>query len=335
MADILELDIAEGSCIRLLLEGSGTLGKLLGLFIFNVGIVLAFTIYACWYCRRLSTDVKSVKPVLPSLSKMKGGCFGAPAIPCCDCTIPGYTKPEEYFITWFWTDCIYTWPWCPREGEPKLTRTDRFVVTLMVMLTDLAVFLLCTYGIGRFWVALGGDDSTFEKADTLLVAASAGNVNAIHTFQMNATNSTNVTNYSGNVSGTTQSWDEQQRRQAIEFIGLAMVILVMSIVCVIEDLMMFILTLVFGIVHRLRSIHRWVGVLTLGASSWYSPPTPPLPPLHKVLYRTIWYCMVLSGSCVFQLLTLGMLSLPHSWMLIILLLNAFVLAKTSCNGCAY
>lgn len=51
-------------------------------------------------------------------------------------------QPEEYLGTWYWNCCVFTWPSHPREGEPKLTMTDRRSIAMVSFMVNLLFYLL-------------------------------------------------------------------------------------------------------------------------------------------------------------------------------------------------
>ena len=169
---MLGLEIYAGACLDF--SGSSSTSRVLALFIPMLISMLSILIYVLWYCIASSTDTEPMEPKTPSLAKKTGACIGSPKF-CCSCSMPCYEKPEEYFTTWLLTDFLLTWPWNPRAGDRRITKTDRFVVMLMIILTDLVIFLFCSYGIGKFYTAATGEESeALSAADTSLVRQPLG-----------------------------------------------------------------------------------------------------------------------------------------------------------------
>jgi hypothetical protein len=129
-----------------------------------------------WYCWSSNKDKEPMEPKQPSLKKKIGGCIGSPNF-CCGCALPCFSKPEEYFTTWILNDYIITWPWHPREGEAVITSTDRVVVAFMIITTDVVIFLLCSYGIGKFYTAATGEEAgVIGSADSSLVVTNPAHI---------------------------------------------------------------------------------------------------------------------------------------------------------------
>ena len=164
---MLGMEVYAGACLEFSESSHGA--KLLALAIPMFLIMMTVLGYVLWYCIASSADTEPMEPKTPSLARKTGACIGSPKF-CCGCNLPCYEKPEEYATTWLLTDFLLTWPWNPRAGDRRITRTDRFVVMLMIILTDLVIFLFCSYGIGKFYTAATGEKSeALSTADTSLV----------------------------------------------------------------------------------------------------------------------------------------------------------------------
>ena len=258
-------------------------------------MTVPWVVFTCWYCNRLSVDTvrcrlqapralelaqpevlgaecltvlrllqEVLEPISPDLSRpSRILCFTAPTMcSCLDGMLPClYSKPEEYIGTWFWTDFIYTWPNHPRSGEPKLTKTDRKVIMILVVFTDVCLFLICSYGLTRFL----GDDNPASDMDSMIVSTAAGEVNVTLAHELNATSTI------ANVSTTSFDMDVQAEAtaRAQEHIGFLVVCLVTTIVVMVETLVHWLLKLVFGIVQQFKKIYTGLGVVTIAATSLY------------------------------------------------------------------
>ena len=208
---------------------------------------------------RLSQEV--LEPISPDLSRpSRILCFSAPTMcSCLDGMLPClYSKPEEYIGSWFWTDFIYTWPNHPRSGEPKLTKTDRKVIMILVIFTDVCLFLICSYGLTRFL----GDDNPVDDMDSIIVSSSAGEVG-------NVTLGLNTTVVETNVTTTSFDVEKEASSRAQEHIGFLVVCLVTTIVVMVETLIHWLLKLVFGLVQQFKKIYNGLGVVTIAATSLY------------------------------------------------------------------
>jgi hypothetical protein len=75
----------------------------------------------------------------------------------------------------FWTDLIYSWPWHPRDGDKLLTRTDRVVVTIIVICTDLTMFLVISYGLANLASSVGVESDAVNVVDSGIAASSCAN----------------------------------------------------------------------------------------------------------------------------------------------------------------
>ena len=185
---------------------------------------------------------------------------------CFDGMLPClYSKPEEYIGTWFWTDFIYTWPNHPRAGEPKLTKTDRKVIMILVVFTDICMFLICSYGLTRFL----GDASPVGDMDSVIVSTASGDVGNV-TLGLNgtATNATAAVAPAG-VANVGASVEAEASAQAQEHIGFLVVCLVTTIVVMIETLIHFLLKLVFGLVQQFKKLYNGLGVVTVAVTCLY------------------------------------------------------------------
>ncbi len=209
----------------------------------------------------LSQEV--LEPISPDLSRpSRILCFTAPTMcKCLDGMLPClYSKPEEYIGTWFWTDFIYTWPNHPRSGEPKLTKTDRQVIMVLVVFTDICLFLICSYGLTRFL----GDDNPVGDMDSAIVSTAAGDVGNV-TLGLNTT-ATNTTTAGLSVSVDVEA---EATARAQEHIGFLVVCLVTTVVVMVETLIHWVLKLVFGLVQQFKKIYNGLGVVTIAATSLY------------------------------------------------------------------
>lgn len=216
--------------------------KALGTIIPFAAFFCPFITFAYFYCKRLGTDKETVEPIEPDLSK--GGM--SPTLCCGDgmgsCI---FTKPEEYFESWFWTQVIYTWPNTPRGGEPKLTRTDRITVAILVVVTDLVLYLVCSYGLSRF-----GVESSFVDDDTITSTA-AGDSSAVS----NATAS--------NSTGVSTPVPVDVPVEATGQLGFLTVCLISGAVSLLEAVIQWIIMTLFGIVQKLKMVNYSIGTITM------------------------------------------------------------------------
>jgi hypothetical protein len=212
-----------------------------------------------------------VQPISPDLSKpISVLCFTAPSIcKCMDGMLPClYSKPEEYIGTWIWTDFIYTWPNHPRDGEPKLTKTDRQVIMILVVLTDIVLFLVCSYGLTRF---IGEDANPVSDMDAVIVSTAAGDVSNVNvTLGLNVTaGETNVTDVAMVDVGVGIDVEAEAEAQAQEHMGFLVVCLVTTIVVMLETFIHWVLKLIFGIVQKFKNIYNGMGIVTIAVTSLY------------------------------------------------------------------
>ena len=253
------LEVYDGACLDM--SQYGTAGKLMAV----VGPTLLFfaplLVFSIMYCSRLSSDTETVKPKAPDISSpQRILCLASPRC-CCSCTIPClYSKPEEYIRTWFWTDFIYTWPWQPRDGETKLTQTDRVVVMVLVVFTDIILFLVCSYGISKFSDAAGVENKALSGLDGDIVSLSAGNSSGIDA---------NVTVGLNTTAPATPLPTDAATKEATEQIGFAVACLVTSFVVLLESVVQWLIMLLLGIVQTMKKATPMIGFLTLGMCLFY------------------------------------------------------------------
>ena len=123
---------------------------------------------------------------------------------------------------------------------------------VLVVLTDLTMFLICSYGLTRF-TAKAGVETGLEGQDDAIVATASGDAPDV-----------------GLQNETDGQVDGQAVAQAQEHASFLVVCLATTIVVMLETFVHWVLRLLFGLVQTFKRVGSWrLGAITVAIASLY------------------------------------------------------------------